>query len=463
VPYERLSAQDASFLHMETATAPMHVGSLALFEAAPFLDADGRFRIEDARRLIASRLDGVPRFRRRLMEVPFGQGHPVWVDDDRFDLAFHVRLTAVPRPGTDEQLTTLMARLQGRPLDRRRPLWELWFVEGVEGDRVAVVQKTHHALVDGMSAVDVASVLLDVEPRQPPAHVPVWRPEPAPSSTQLLGDSVAERLAHPAELARRAGDVLRRPGLAADTWQGVSRALRAAGTPAPRLPFNERVGPDRRFELARAGLDTARGIKADAGCTVNDVVLAVVAGGLRHHLTARGVPVDGLVVRTMVPVSVRDDAAGMTLGNRVSAMVAELPVGIADPVQRLRLVSEQMRSVKDSGQAVGAEALASLLDYAPPTLLSLAGRLMTRQRAVNLVVTNVPGPQFPLYCMGARMLEAFPYVGLTETIGLVVAVLSYDGQLGFGVTGDADLLPDLAVLAEGIEKSFAELAEAHGR
>ena len=463
MPYERLSAQDASFLHMETDSAPMHVGSLALFEGAPFLDAEGRFRIDDVRRLITSRLDGVPRFRRRLMEVPFNQGRPVWVDDDRFDLGFHVRLTALPRPGTQEQLITLMARLQARTLDRRRPLWELWFVEGVEGDRVAIIQKTHHALVDGVSGVDVATVLLDVEPATPPADVARWYPEPAPSSAQLLAESLAERLAHPGEAARRAGDLLRDPGKVAATWQGVGGVLRTAGTPAPRLPFNERVGPDRRFELARAELADARRIKTAAGCTVHDVVLAAVAGGLRHHLTARGVPVDGLVVRTMVPVSVRDDTEQLALGNRVSAMVAELPMGVADPVQRLRLVAEQMRSVKESGQAVAAETLASMLDYAPPTLLSLAGRLMTRQRAVNLVVTNVPGPQFPLYCMGARMLEAFPYVGLTETLGLVVAVLSYDGQLGFGVTGDADLLPDLAVLAEGIEKGFAELAEAHGR
>jgi len=465
VPYERLSAQDASFLHMETAISPMHVGSLGLFESGPFLDDSGRFRLDDARRLIESRLVHVPRFRRKLMEVPLSQGRPVWVDDERFDIGYHVRLTALPRPGAQEQLLSLMGRLQSQPLDRRRPLWELWFVEGVEGDRLAIIQKTHHALVDGISGVDVATVLLDLEPTPPPApdEVEPWEPEPAPTNAQLLGETLMERATHPAEISRTVRAWFRGPREAARTWQGVGRMLQAVGTAGPRLPFNAPIGPHRKYELARVDLEHVKAIKNAFACTVNDVVLTAVAGGLRLYLEGHDVPVDGLVVRTMVPVSVRDDTQRMTLGNRVSAMVAELPIGVADPEQRLRLVHEQMRDLKESGQAVGAEVLTSLLDYAPPTLLSLAARLVPRQRAVNLVVTNVPGPQVPLYCMGARMLEAFPYVGIAENLGVVVGVVSYDGQLGFGITGDRDLLPDLGVLAEGIEKAIAELAERRGQ
>ncbi len=460
--YERLSAQDASFLHLETDRAPMHVGSVGIFEGAPFFDASGRFRLDDARRLVASRLDLVPRFRRRLMQVPLDQGRPVWVDDEHFDLSFHVRLTALPRPGTEEQLKTLMGRLQAQPLDRRRPLWELWFVEGLEADRVAIIQKTHHALVDGISGVDVAMVLLDLEPAEPPAPeaVPEWRPQPPPSEAQLLAETLVERATQPAEIVRTVRAALRGPRQAVETARATGRALRTVGSAGTsRLPFNAPIGPHRRYELARAPLAEAKAAKDAHGATVNDVVLAGVAGGLRHYLEHRGVAVDDLTVRTLVPVSVRDDSERMKLGNRVSGMVAELPVGEADPRTRLRLVSEQLRELKGSGMAVGAELLTSLLEFAPSTLLALGARLVPLQRTVNLLVTNVPGPQVPLYCMGARMLEAFPYVGLTDNLGLVVAVVSYDGQLGFGLTGDRDLVPDLAVLAEGIEKSVRELAE----
>ena len=460
--YERLTAQDSSFLHLETPTSPMHVGSLGIFEGGPFLDDAGRFRLEEARRLIASRLPLVPRFRKRLQTVPLGQGRPVWVDDPAFDLGYHVRLTALPRPGTEEQLKTLMARLQAQPLDRRRPLWELWFVEGLDGDRVAIIQKTHHALVDGISGVDVATVLLDLEPKDPPseAEVPEWEPEAAPSSTKLLAETLVERATEPAEMVRTLRASLRGPRQAVETAREVGRAVQAVGsTNAPRMPFNDKIGPHRRFEVARVSLDTVKQIKQAAGGTVNDVVLAIVAGGLRHFLDNRGIDTTDLALRTMVPVSVRDETERMKLGNRVSAMVAELPVGIADPVERLETVTSQMRDLKESRQAVGAEVLASLMEFAPPTVLNLAARLVPRQRAVNLVVTNVPGPQLPLYCMGARMLEAFPYVGVADNLGLVVGLVSYDGQLGFGLSGDRDLVPDLHVLAEGIEKAASELKE----
>lgn len=455
---DRLTGQDASFLHLETDHTPMHVGSVATFEAAPFFDDGGRFRIEEARQLIESRLGFVPRFRRKLMEVPLGQGRPIWVDDPHFDLRYHVRLTALPRPGDEEQLKTLMSRIQAQILDRRRPLWELWFVEGLHGDRVAIIQKTHHALVDGISGVDVATVLLDFEKDAPRAEPEPWTPQPAPSEAELLARTLLERATEPAELARSARAVLRGPRQAIRAAKETVEGLASSVSTAPQMPFNVKIGPHRRYEVARTDLDRIKGIRASLGGTVNDVVLAVVSGGLRTFLQHRGIDVDGLELTAMCPVSVRDESERMQFGNRVSAMFAHLPVGIEDPAERLRAVSEQMKGLKESHQAVAAERLMGLVDYAPPTILNLAARAVFRQRQVNTVVTNVPGPQQPLYCMGARMLEAFPYVGIIDNAALVIAVLSYDGQVGFGLTGDRDVLPDLGVLAEAIEKSVSELA-----
>jgi WS/DGAT/MGAT family acyltransferase len=460
--YERLSAQDASFLHLESERTPMHVGSLAIFEGGPFFE-DGRFRIEDVRRTIASRLHLVPRFRMKLMEVPLGQGRPVWVDDEDFDIGYHVRLTALPAPGSEEQLKTLCARVQATTLDRTKPLWEMWYVEGLADDRVAVIQKTHHALVDGVSGVDVATVCLDFTPEPPPIDAPKWEPQPAPSSAQLLRETVVERATQPAELVRTARALTRGPRRAFDQGRTVARSFGSMigrNTLAPKSPINQDVGRHRRFEPVRVSLADAKTIKGALGGTINDVVLASVAGGLRHLLSSRGEPVDGLVLKAMVPVSVRDDTERMKLGNRVSAMFASLPVGEPDPVERLRLVREAMGNLKESQQAVGAEFLVGLTEYASPTLLGLAARLMQRQRFFNLVVTNVPGPQIPLYSMGARMLEAFPIVPLAANQTVCIGILSYDGALNFGLLGDRDAATDLATLAEGIDKAIDELRVA---
>jgi diacylglycerol O-acyltransferase / wax synthase len=457
VAYDRLTAQDASFLHVESGNAPMHVGSLGIFEGAPFLDSMGRFRLEEVRARVASRLHLVPRFRKRLASVPLRQGRPVWVDDDTFDIAYHVRLTALPKPGTDDQLLGLMARLQAQALDRRRPLWELWFVEGLESGRVAIIQKTHHALVDGISGVDVATVILDLDADTPAIAAPAWIPEPNPNAVKLLADTWLERATQPAELVRSARAALRGPTHAAGTAAKVVKTVATLGRSAPRLPFNVPIGPHRRVELVRASLAHIKAARAGLDATVNDVVLAIVAGGLRHYLANRGELTDGLVVRAMVPVSVRADAERMLLGNRVAAVVVDLPVGVPDATARLQVIAAQTRDLKESQQALGAEALVSMADFAPPTLLDLAARLLPFQRSINLGVTNVPGPQIPLYCMGARMLEAFPYVGILDGLALMVAALSYDGQLNICLSGDRDALADLPVLAEGIDKSLAEL------
>jgi WS/DGAT/MGAT family acyltransferase len=458
--YDRLTGLDASFLHLESEAQPMHVGSLATFDGAPFFDDAGRFRLEDAREVISSRLHLVPRFRKKLMTVLMGQGRPIWVDDHDFDLNYHVRLTALPHPGNEEQLKTLMGRLQSTVLDRRRPLWELWFVEGLEGDRVAIIQKTHHALVDGISGVDVATVLLDLEPHPEPVKAPPWSPQRPPTPLQLLTDTIVERATVPAEIVRSVRAALRGPRQVAGRALKAAQTVASMGTLAPKTPLNVAVGPHRRFEVVRADLGPVKDAKRSLGATVNDVVLTAVSGGLRHFLASRGEVVDGVTLRAFVPVSVRDESERMALGNKVSGIMVNLPVGIADPVERLHAVSAQTRHLKESQQAVGAEVLTGLADYAPATLFGLAARLMPFQRAVNIGITNVPGPQVPLYCMGAKMLEAFPYVGAFAGAAVVVAVLSYNGALGFGLTGDRDAVPDLGVLAEGIEKSLAELAQS---
>jgi diacylglycerol O-acyltransferase / wax synthase len=462
VEYDRLTGLDASFLHLESEAQPMHVGSLAIFEGPPFFDGAGRFRLEDAREIISSRLHLVPRFRKKIMTVPFGQGRPVWVDDHDFDLNYHVRLTALPKPGNEEQLKTLMGRLQSTVLDRRRPLWELWFVEGLEGDRVAIIQKTHHALVDGISGVDVATVLLDFERDPEPVKAPVWTPKPPPPPMQLLRDSVVERATVPAEILRSGRAAVRGPRRVVNRFIKAVQTLASMGSLAPRTPFNVAVGPHRRVEFVRADLTPVKEAKRTLAATVNDVVLAAVAGGLRHFLVARGEAVDGVTLKAFVPVSVRDDSQRMALGNKVSGVIVDLALGTVDPTERVQGISAQTRRLKQTQQAVGAEVLTGLADYAPATLFSLAARLMPLQRSINIGVTNVPGPQQPLYCMGAEMIEAFPYVGAFAGAAVVVAVLSYNGALGFGLTGDREAVPDLGVLAEGIEKSLAELAQVSG-
>jgi WS/DGAT/MGAT family acyltransferase len=460
--YDRLTGLDASFLHLESATQPMHVGSLAIFEGGRFFDESGKFRLEDAREIISSRLHLVPRFRKKLMTVPFGQGRPVWVDDHDFDLNYHVRLTALPNPGNEEQLRTLMSRLQATVLDRARPLWEFWFVEGLEGGRVAIIQKTHHALVDGISGVDVALVILDFEPDPQPVKAPPWTPQRAPSSAQLLRDSLVERATEPAEILRSVRAALRGPRQVANRVAKAGQAIVSMGAAvAPRTSINVPIGAHRRFEVVRVDLGQVKEIRKALGGTINDVVLTVVSGGFRHFFESRGENIDEIKrLRTFVPVSVRDEAQRGTLGNKVSSVVVDLPVADADPASRLRSITEQTRHLKETHQAVGAEVLTGMADYVPSTLFSLASRVMAFQRSINTGVTNIPGPQVPLYCMGARMIEAFPYVGVFSGVAIIVAVLSYDGSLGFGLTGDRDAVPDLGVLAEGVEKAVAELASA---
>ncbi|MEA2255103.1 MAG: diacylglycerol O-acyltransferase / wax synthase [Solirubrobacteraceae bacterium] len=459
---DRLTALDAGFLHLERGGAHMHVASILVFVGDP----PGYDELVGA---LDARLHLVPRYRQKLAHVPLGQGRPVWVDDPHFNVRYHVRHSALPEPGSDEQLKRLAARQFARPLDRTKPLWELSLVEGLEGaTRFAIVAKTHHALVDGVSGVDVTSVLFDTAPDPtPPAREPRrWVPRPEPADAELLAQALLERATVPAEAARNLRALTRAPrralaeagerlvGLGAMAWAGMR--------PAPPTPFNVPIGPHRRYTWVDADLPRFKAIKDALGGTLNDAVLAAVALALGRFLRRRGEPTDGVVLKAMVPVSVRADAERGALGNRVAAMWAPLPVAERDPQAVFAEVSEAMRGLKESGQAVGAVALTSLADFAPPTILSQAARLQARQRLFNLVVTNVPGPQVPLYLLGRRLERFYPVVPLARNQALGIAIMSYDGRLGFGLLGDYDAMPDLEALAHDLERAIADLERAAG-
>jgi WS/DGAT/MGAT family acyltransferase len=463
---DRLSPLDASFLHVEDDVSHMHIGSVAVFEGPqpPFV------HLVD---MIESKLDLVPRYRQRVRFVPLELGRPVWVDDEHFNLEYHLRHTALPTPGGETELRKLVGRVMSQQLDRARPLWEIWVVEGLEDSRWAMVAKTHHALVDGVSGTDLLAVIMDQSPdAERPAGPSTWTPHPAPSNLQLMADSVENVVRSPYEQMRalRAQTRLVRRvlGYALEVVGGLV-ALGGLVRPTPLSSLNGPLGPHRRYAWATTSVDEIKQVRKAFGGTFNDVVLACITNGFRELLLARDEDVER-VVRTLVPVSVRPrDASGKAVGdgtfeNKVSAMFAELPVDVEDPVLRLQLISEQMKDLKESRQAVAGEALTSMSGFAPPMLLALGMRLATRagQRNVNTVTTNVPGPQFPLYAAGRRMLRAFPYVPLAGQVRLGVAIFSYDGEVNFGITGDYDSTEDIDVLAGGIEDGMTQMLKACG-
>jgi len=463
---DRLSPLDASFLHVEDDVSHMHIGSVAVFEGPqpPFAD------LVD---MVESKLDLVPRYRQRVRFVPLELGRPVWVDDEHFNLEYHLRHTALPKPGGETELRRLVGRVMSQQLDRARPLWEIWVVEGLEDGRWAMVAKTHHALVDGVSGTDLLAVIMDQSANaERPARLREWTPQPAPSSLQLMADSLENVVRSPYEQMRalRAQTRMVRRVLAyAMEVVGGLVALGGLVRPTPISSLNGPLGPHRRYAWASTSVEDIKRVRKAFGGTFNDVVLASITNGFRELLLSRDEDVER-VVRTLVPVSVRPrDASGKAIGdgtfeNRVSAMFAELPVDVEDPVLRLELISEQMKDLKESRQAVAGEALTSMSGFAPPMLLALGMRLATRaaQRNVNTVTTNVPGPQYPLYAAGRRMLETFPYVPLGGHVRVGVAIFSYNGALTYGVTGDYDTAADIEVLCAGIEAAMAELVEVAG-
>ncbi|HEX6919795.1 MAG TPA: wax ester/triacylglycerol synthase family O-acyltransferase [Actinomycetes bacterium] len=458
---DRLSPLDVSFLYFEEPTTPMHVGSVAIFQAP-----EEGFDYERLVQLIKDRIAFVPRYRQRVRWVPGRIANPVWVDDEHFDITYHVRRSALPRPGNDEQLFELVARVQSRRLDRNRPLWEMYLVEGLSDDRFAIITKTHHAVVDGVGAVDIGQVILDTTPEGRDTPQDTWRPAAEPSWAELVAGAVGETVRRPTAVVEtvRSGlsDVRSVAGRVLGAASGVLAMARTAARSAPETPLNAVIGEQRRYAAASSDLDDYRRIRKAHGGTVNDVVLAVVAGALRAWLLTRGESVSSFTsVRAMVPVSIRGGAPGAALGNQVAAYLVDLPVGEPSAVMRLHQVSYRMKAHKETGQAVGAEALVGLAGFAPPTLHSLGARVASglSKRWFNLVVTNVPGPQQPLYAGGARMLSAFPVVPLAKGQAVSIGLTSYDGGVYYGLNADRDAMPDVGVLAQCIEDSIAELLD----
>jgi WS/DGAT/MGAT family acyltransferase len=454
---ERLTNLDASFFYLEEPGTPMHVAGLLVLETPP----GGADALAD---LVAARLPLVPRYRQRVVEVPGQLANPVWVDDPEFNLDYHVRRSGLPRPGTEAQLLDLVSRLTSRPLDRRRPLWEVYLVEGLADGRVAVVTKTHPALVDGLSAIDIGQVLLDVAPDAPTPDPVEWLPKRPPSGPELVLQALDEYRRRPSsavETVRSAvGDVRSTAARLTGLAGGLLRTVRTAVLPAPSSPLNAPAGRQRRVALARADLEDVKKIRKAHGGTVNDVLLNLVTGALREWLLSRGEPVvSGTSVRALVPISVQDDAT--VTGSQVTSYLVDLPVGEPNPRVRLTRLSYAMRGSAQRGRSLGAANLIALTGFAPPTLHALGARAARglSRRMFNLVVTNVPGPQVPLYAAGGRMLEVFPVVPLASGQGLAIGMTSYHGQVFFGLNADRDSVGDVDVLADLIEQEVAELVE----
>ena len=458
---DRLRALDAEFLHLENGVAPMHIAGVCVFEGpAP--------SIEDFIALIAGKLHLIPRYRQRVRKVPLELGRPVWVDDPHFNIGYHVRHTALPPPGDDAALCRLMGRLMSQPLDLNRPLWETWMVEGMPDGQWALIFKVHHCMVDGISGVDLLTVALDIDRQTEPLEPEPWTPSPEPSWPALVLDAWSGLAGDLANVAGRLPGAARAPlGALRSAWHNVEGVLtfgRKLAT-TPPLSIEGTIGPHRVWAHSQASLDDVRTIRGAFGGTVNDVVLAACAGGYRVLLQHRGEDPDDAVVRSLVPVSLRTPDAHGEFDNRVSAMLYELPVQVADPVDRLRLVHREMADLKQSHMAEAGELATTAGDLAPPMVVGMVTRAAMRvlqrlpQRSVNTVTTNVPGPQFPLYCLGREMLSYYPYVPVSIGVRVGTAILSYNGQLAFGVTGDFDTAPDVDVLARAIADGITELVD----
>jgi diacylglycerol O-acyltransferase / wax synthase len=452
---EWMSPMDASFLHIEGPNNPMHIGGVSIFEGpAPSFE-----RLEE---MVSAKLDAVPRYRQKVRFVPLNLGRPVWVDDPHFNLTYHLRHSALPAPGTDEILRRTAARIFAHHLDRRKPLWEIWMVEGLSDGRWALLSKVHHCMVDGVSATDLMTVMFDDAPAA--ASSVAWQPTPEPSDLELVVRTLTRQALNPSEQVRVVRAAVRRPRASLAQAQEAVRAIASAGgvlKPLGRSSLTGPVGPHRAWSTAHVYLSDVKTIRAALGGTVNDVVLTIVSGGLRELLRTRGEEVDERGVRALIPVSVRTPGERGVYNNQVSAMFAELPVGVGDPMERLERVRAQMDGLKQSKQAVAGQVLTSLSGFAPPMLLALGGRLAARSPSLGVQtgVTNVPGPQHALKTLDRRMLESFPFVPVIGNVRISIAIFSYDGGLYFGVTGDYDSSSDIAVLTAGIEVSMNQLLE----
>ena len=461
---DRMSALDAGFFFAESENTPMHVGSVAVFDGPP--PSYG-----DVVRLLLSKLPLVPRYRQRVRPVPMQLGRPLWVDDAHFQILYHVRHTAVPGPGSDEQLRNLAGRVLGQRLDMAKPLWELWLVEGLADNRWAIISKVHHCMVDGVAGTDLMQLMFDLEPDAKHDEPKPWTPRRPPSSLALVAESVTDTLTHPFQQLSSMPSV----GTAVRAAKGMAEPLKTAASTVPSLArqavtptarsLNGPIGPHRRWAWTDGKFEEFKAVRTALGGTVNDVVLAAIAGGFRDLLKGRGeLSSEKLVVRSMVPVSVRRPGERNVQDNRVSAVFVDLPVGLPDPKDRLASIRGQMDEYKKAMQAVDARSIIAMGDFVAPTLLSLGVRaaLQAGQFWCQAVTTNVPGPRIPLYVLGKRMVSAYAYVPIAGGTRCSIGIFSYLNTMTFGINADFDGYPDVEVLSTGIRRGLDQLLKIAG-
>jgi WS/DGAT/MGAT family acyltransferase len=464
--YERLPFMDASFLIFETANSPLHVAATVIYEAGPFRLESGGIDVDRFRESTRAILHRIPRYRQKLAWIPVVK-HPVWVDDEHFELDYHIRHTSLPQPGSIEQLKKLSARIMAQPLDHERPLWESWVVEGLEGDRFAWISKLHHCMIDGSAGQELAQILMSPDPEhRTSGETPLYIPRPAPSEQDLLRGEMGRYAGLGGRALRGLASLARGKSELREDLEARFGAFRrafssAAGSPS-KTPLNSGNGPHRRFDWLDMKLGDVKAVRRALGCTVNDVVLATVAGAVRDFLLRRSVRVEDLDFRVSAPVSIRSEDERGEMGNRVSMWYLHLPIDEQDPMKRVERIHAETQKLKESKVALDADAIMGVVEWTPTVLMSLAGRASSGSTPYNLMVTNVPGPQFPLYLEGAKMVAQYAQVPLAEGTALGVALVSYDGQLFWGFNADRELVPDLEFFVKAIEASFHELARAAG-
>jgi diacylglycerol O-acyltransferase len=462
--YDRLTSLDAAFLDLESTSVHMHVGSVGIFDAGPLAANEGGIDEERLLELCEAGLVRAPRFRQKLAETPI-TGHPVWVDDEHFNIRYHVRHTAIPHPGDERQLKRLAGRVMSQKLDRTKPMWELWFVEGLADGNIAVISKIHHCLIDGISGVDLLAAFMGKDPEYRLKRTESrWLARPAPGPITLVRDEMLRRASLPLRVLGAAPAALARPRAtlrnASRVASGFGEAVGASISAASATPLNQPIGPHRRFDWLRFDLAEVKAIGKRLGGTINDVVLACVAGAVRSYLRSRGENVDDIDFRAFVPVSTRSDSERGKLGNRVSMLVARLPVDGNTPGRRMARVIGETRHLKESSQVVGTEVIEEISDWTSTALLTAFSRTAAAARSYNMVVTNVPGPAFAVYMEGAKMLASYPLVPLFENQAVGIALLSYNGSLFWGFNADWELVPDLRVFVEAVANELEVLREA---
>ncbi len=461
--YERLSAQDASFLWAESEHEPMHVGAVAVFESGPLRNDEGGIDIARYRRAVEAVLHWIPRYRQKLAWTPV-EGWPVWIDDRHFDIGYHIRHLSLPRPGALDQLKELAGRILSRHLDRSRALWEVWVIEGLEGgEQFAVVNKIHHCMIDGAAGADLSQILMSPSSSVEPGEAVPYMPRPAPSSLELAGHALRTRLEMPWQAMQRARE--RRaaggPGLATELpkrARAVAELLGFGLQPASPTPLNGDLSPHRRLEWLTMPFPDVLELRAVLGCKVNDVVLATVAGAMRRYLFRRRIDPARLDFRVAAPVSVRREEHERRQGNHVSSWIVSLPLAKAEPLAQLAEIRARTAALKESDAALGLETIMDVAEWLPPPVI--AGGASLARGPANTMVTNVPGPQFPLYEVGARLLGMYPVVPLIPGCGLGIALFSYDGKLCWGFNADYELVPDLRLLVDDVRVAFEALRGA---